>query len=254
LINYKLIVSYNGTLFLGYQRQLEARTVEGELLKVISKIFNDVKVIYGSGRTDSGVHALGQVVNFKSVKNLDLKKLSHSLNGMLPDDISVLDIEIVDLKFNSRYSAKKRVYHYLFSPLIMPTYLMGYVSKINVDCSEDFMNECSQIFLGSYDFSNFRKLGSDEKSTIRFVSHVSIKKKLILSPYEKLDNLYYYSFHIEADGFLYRMVRNCVGSLFQIFQGNNTLENLIKLRDLQDVDFNYSAAPAKGLSLVNVSY
>jgi tRNA pseudouridine38-40 synthase len=254
LINYKLIISYSGSFFLGFQQQSIGRTVEGELLNVISKIFGDVTRIVGSGRTDTGVHALGQVVNFKSKKHIDLNRLKHSLNRMLPIDLSVLNIEIVDLLFNSRHSATNRIYHYLFSPFVMPPFLDTIVSKVDINCSQIFMNKCSQIFLGTHDFSNFRKKGSDERSTIRTVSRVSVTKEFVVTPYGDIDGLYYFSFQIEANSFLYRMVRNIVGSLFQVFMGNNTVEKLIKLRDLQEVDFNYSAVPAKGLSLVKVCY
>lgn len=254
LINYKLVISYRGASFLGYQRQKVGRTVEGELVKGLSTLFNEEILITGAGRTDSGVHALGQVVNFKSIKSFDLKKMKYGLNSILTDDISVLNIEIVDSDFNSRRSAKSREYHYLFTPLVMPTFVKDVITYVNFDSSVEYMNQCSQVFLGEHDFSRFRKLGSYEKSPVRIVKMIKIEKKFILDPYGRLDGFYYYSFQIEANSFLYRMVRNCVGALFQIFQECNTIDELNKMVNIQDIGYKYSAAPSKGLCLVKVNY
>jgi len=254
LINYKCTVSYSGKHFFGFQRQSEVRTVENELLRVIKTIVRDVDKIVASGRTDTGVHALGQVINFKSETAIDLKRLKHSLNSMLPEDISVLDIEIVDDKFDSRRTALSRVYHYLFSPCVLPVYLSDIVSRIYFNPTEDTMNQVAQVFVGEHDFINFRKKGSDEKSTVRHVYDVSLEKCSLTSPYIALDDLYFYKLEIKANSFLYRMVRNCVGAMFQVLQGNYTIDDLIKLRDRQDINFKYSAAPGNGLCLVKVNY
>lgn len=254
LINYKLIISYRGDSFLGYQRQKVGRTVEGDLLVVIRTIFNEAISIVGAGRTDSGVHALGQVVNFKSNKRFNLKRLKYALNSLLTDSISILNIEIVNNDFNARKSATSRVYHYLFSPFILPTFIKDVVSYVNFDSSVEYMNQCSQVFLGEHDFSRFRKLGSNEKSSIRDVKMIKIEKKFILHPYGIMDGIYYYSLQIEANSFLYRMVRNCVGALFQIFQECNTMDELSKMVNFQDIGYKYSAAPSKGLCLVKVNY
>lgn len=253
MINYKLVISYRGDTFLGFQRQPVGRTVETELVNSISKLFNEKISITGAGRTDAGVHALGQVINFKSQKWFDLDRLKYSLNCVLTDDISVLDIEIVDDKFDARKSAKTRVYHYLYSPFVMPTFMDSIVTRVNFNSPVEYMNQCSQVFLGEHDFSRFKKLGSNEKSSVRHVKMIKVEQKHIMDPYGTFESVYY-SLQIEANSFLYRMVRNCVGALFQVFKEKNAFNELVRMVKYQEAGFNYPAAPAKGLCFVKVNY
>ena len=253
LNRYKLVIAYNGENFKGFQFQSGEKTVSSELLLGIRKIFKDVFSFSAAGRTDSGVHAQGQVIHFDSLKDISEYKAKYSLNAVLNKNIRVLSFQKVDFLFHSR-KAKSRVYYYLFSPCEdISFYMKNYITYINFLPNEKFFSDFSNLVLGYHNFVNFRKKGSNEKSTFCTIFHFSINKKQIKSLYQSCE-AYYYEVQIVAESFLYRMVRNLVGSFFEVISNRQSFSSFRDFFLGNRFDFKYHSAQAKGLCLVKVNY
>lgn len=240
--NYKLIIQYDGTEYAGWQYQKNEITIQQKIYEAIKTLTNaDVNLI-GSGRTDAGVHALGQVANFKSEKQIDLTKFLYSLNSILPKDISVLDIQEVSEEFHSRFDAKKRTYLYLITKNKSPFYdKYSYFYHGRLGC--DRFNSISKVFLGEHDFTSFCKKNSETENKICtiFNAHWKETKGMIF-------------FLIEADRFLHGMVRTIVGTLLHTYKNNldeSFIKNIIAVKDREAAG---ESVPAKGLFLYKVKY
>jgi len=156
--NYRLKIQYSGKFYAGWQIQPNVNTVQGEIVKAINIISGTTINLIGSGRTDAGVHALGQVANFQIDKELNLFRFKHSLNSLLPDDISVSEITEVPAEFHSRFDAKKRSYLYLFTKAKSPFYndfSYNYPPIFNFEIER--LNEISKLLLGEHDFTSFSR-------------------------------------------------------------------------------------------------
>ena len=158
LNNYKLIIQYDGTKYAGWQMQQNAITVQEKIVDAIAVITKEKVNLIGSGRTDTGVHAFGQVANFRTENELDLYKFSYSLNSILPNDISIIKIDKADESFHSRFDAKSRSYIYIFSQIKSPFYY-DYSYHYSPITKIDFvsLNRISKIFLGEHDFTSFSR-------------------------------------------------------------------------------------------------
>ncbi len=207
--NIKLIVEYDGTDFCGWQVQNDVRTVQGELEAALEKLTRSFIRVTSAGRTDAGVHALGQVVNFKTDSNLPVHVFTVGLNPLLPRDVKVLDSSEVDEDFNSRYSAYYRSYRYhiIKRPLAIGRQYAWYL-KDDIDILK--MQEASSLIMGIHDFESFCQAGSD-------VKHYNCDVHKVLW-HEKGDRIH---FDIIANRFLHNMVRILVGTFINI--GNGTL-------------------------------
>lgn len=254
LRNIKLVVQYKGHCFFGIQRQCNTYTVEDVLSSALRKLYcQDIKITY-SGRTDSGVHAYGQVINYKAPFEIPLSGIESFLNNRLNGQILVTHISSEDAEFNSRYTAKSREYHYLFTNGLVPLYLDEYVSKVSFIPDLNCFSSFQELFEGKHDFRNFRKTGSDEKTTVREIYKMNLHCLQHEGLYSK-DILTIYRFEISGNAFLRQMVRNIVGALFEYMKGKVDITQLARLLSCQDQRTNeFSAAPAKGLCLVNVNY
>ena len=209
MFNYKMKIQYDGTNYSGWQIQENAKTVQQVLKDTIERIAQEEVKLIGSGRTDAGVHALGQVANFLMSKNLDLFKFKYSLNSVLPSDISLVEITKVHEKFHSRFDAKKRLYIYLISKEKSPFYFRySYFHKHDLDTNE--LNNLSKSFLGEKDFTSFSKVNTEVDSKICNVFEARWRKHKNL-----------YLFYIGANRFLYGMVRAIVGTLLRAIQNEN---------------------------------
>jgi len=250
MFNYKAVIEFDGTNFLGFQIQPEGlRTVQGEIVKVLSQIFNKETNIVYAGRTDAGVHALNQVINFKCEEELDLYKFKWSLNRMFPDDISVKCIEKASDDFNSRHDAKWREYRYFvvndeYQNVFLKKYSILVCKKLDLK----LMTECTGYFLGEKDFTSFCSPEDDKKSKVRNILEFEIYKSNVFGLNEVL------VFRIKANSFLYNMVRIIVGTIIEI--GKN-------VRDISSIDLAFrkssrdlagSIAESKGLFLADVGY
>ena len=251
LTNYKLIVSFKGTSYSGFQFQVDANTVEGELLSALRSLFKKEIKLYSCGRTDKGVHADMHVSNFFVEKNYPLQSIKSALNYYLPSDIKILDVSEVPNIFNSRYSAVSRTYIYSFTNNPVPFCFHDFITSYNYVFNFNDINDLLLKCIGSHDFVNFRNVGSDEKSTIREIYNFSFFNKSI----KLLNNcnFQYYQFEITANSFLYRMVRNLVGAMIDVLRGLKSHDDFLNMLYLKS-SYNYTTAPSNGLSLVNVKY
>ena len=241
---YKFTVSYNGTEFSGFQRQGAARTVQSELESALRKLGWKEDSIIGAGRTDSGVHAAGQVVSAAMEWHQGEEKLRNAINANLPHDLAVLKVEKAAWDFSARYNALSRTYHYqvYFSPVRNP--LRDEFSwQIWPKLSLESLNQISRHFVGIHDFRAFGSPPRKNHSTVRAVFANSWKQQ---SDDEAC-------FEIEANAFLYHMVRRIVFLQVAYAKGNVTEEEIIAaVRD--GIDAKPGLAPARGLQLWQVRY
>ncbi len=235
------MIQYEGTNYAGWQIQKNATTVQEIIINAIEIIIKDKVNLIGSGRTDAGVHALGQVANFKTEDTIDVFKFQHSLNAILPKDISVLKTENVPVEFHSRFDAKRRSYIYLISKMKSPFYSnYSYYYHHKINCT--VLNELSKGLPGKKDFTSFARQNTDTKNKICNIYEAYWKERGSLV-----------FFKIEADRFLHGMVRTIVGTLLNIAKGNSTesIENIFEVKKRSAAG---EAAPAKGLFLYKVKY
>jgi tRNA pseudouridine38-40 synthase len=240
--NYSIIVEYDGTRYHGWQSQNNALAIQDILEESIQKLTEEQVRITGSGRTDAGVHARGQVANFKLKKKWNLHKLYKGLNSKLPEDIVVHQVKEMPPGFNARFDAKKRVYQYFVSPgesAIHRRYCWQVFYKLN----KMALYEISPVLIGVHDFSSFAKLEADNSSRMCEVyeSNWSEEHGFLI-------------YRIEANRFLWGMVRGIVGTMIDVARGyfsKEQFENILLARDRNQAGQN---APAQGLFLENVVY
>ena len=239
--NYKLTIQYDGTHYAGWQIQENAKSVQGTITEVLKVIqINDVNLI-GAGRTDSGVHALGQVANFNTENEIELFRFQHSLNSILPKDISIIKTEEVNKSFHSRFDAKERTYLYLISKQKSPFYFKYSIVKDNLDV--ELLNSLSDVFLGENDYTSFCKKNSEVKSKLCNVIFIRWR-----------ETKSFYLFFISADRFLHGMVRTIVGTLFNVAEKSGDEKMIRDILDKKDREAAGEAAPAKGLILYKIKY
>jgi tRNA pseudouridine38-40 synthase len=242
MFNYKLTIQYDGTNYAGWQIQQNAVSVQEIITKSIKQILQDEINLIGSGRTDTGVHALGQVANFVLNKELDLYKFKYSLNSVLPNDISITEIKLVNENFHSRFDAKKRSYIYLVTNQKSPFY-NRYAYHLNTEFDISKLIELTSVIPGKKDFTSFSKSNPDIENKVCEVFEAYWRKQKNL-----------FIFYIEANRFLYGMVRTIVGSLLKAYEKENGKEQLEEIFMLKSRNEAADAVPAKGLFLFKVKY
>jgi tRNA pseudouridine38-40 synthase len=254
LINYKVTFSYFGKDYCGFQFQPRQLTVEAKILDALAEIFKKRIKITVAGRTDTGVHAAGQVFNFRVTQEIAEENLLLGLNSHLPKDIRIKKIEKTDFGFNARRSALSREYQYLFYYNdIFPYYLDQVAVRIKFKPDESLFAKISEELLGKHDFVNFRKLGSNEASTYRTIDKFELTKVRFNDIFDNNTSYLLYKVIVRADSFVYGMVRNLVGAIWQVLKNKRTLSEFNALLNNEN-KFSYSMAPAKGLTLVKVNY
>lgn len=242
----KCIISYDGTNFSGFQYQPDQRTVAGEFEQALSKMHKgEIIRAHGSGRTDAGVHAKGQVLHFDSPHIIPQEKWKKALNSLLPDDVYVNQVEEVSDTFHARFSAKEKEYHYFVwnerEPDIFKRHFSYHVPQ---DINIDKVNEACRLLEGTHDFTTFSSAKATVKgSKVRTLYHASCKRngaELI--------------FIFRGNGFLYNMVRILVGFLLDIGQGKRKPEEIPYLLEQKDRQLAGDTVPPQGLFLWRVIY
>jgi len=264
--NIKLTIEYDGTNYAGWQVQnscqlsavsCQPKTIQETIEKAIKKIIHEKVKLIGSGRTDAGVHAFGQVVNFKTDSGMAAEKLQRALNAVLPDDISVVKTEEAGPDFHSRFSAKSKVYRYtILNRPSRPAILRGAVHFCSYPLDLKLMRKEARVLLGRHDFKSFCASGGNTKETIRTIKRITIiKLPYNLSPItHNLNEFPLILIDIEADGFLYNMVRNIVGTLIDIGRGKLAEGSMKKILLARNRRCAGPTVPAKGLCLLEVRY
>lgn len=243
--NVKLKLAYDGTGYHGWQRQKNGLTVQELLEEKISTMINGPVTVHGSGRTDAGVHALGQVCNFKHRTRLEPGHFKNGLNSMLPCDIFVLEASSAPESFHSRYSAKAKTYEYRILNTPEPDiFLRRYVWHVPCRLDPEAVRDCLAVLEGRRDFSSFQSAGSFTRDPVRNLYRAEVTTDL-----EGLLRVV-----LEADGFLRHMVRNIVGTVINAVRGGMGPGDIVKILEARDRTAAGVKAPAGGLFLVEVSY
>ena len=259
--NIKLTIEYDGTNFHGWQTQTSRlksnqsspnnkRTVQGEIEKALKILFKQNIMIHGSGRTDSGVHALGQIANFKTRSAMGEAEMLNALNANLPEDVAIHNVEEAAPQFHAQYSVKSKTYRYTIrntkTRCAQQRYFcVQFPYKLNMSK----MREESKNLIGRKDFRSFtasdpaKRKAKKSENTVRTIKKLSISKKG--------DNIL---FEIEADGFLYKMVRNIVGTLLEVGTGRLEKGCIKQILASKNRDAAGNTAKPKGLALVEVKY
>ncbi len=242
--NFKLTIAYDGTAYYGWQKQPDRITVQGTLEKVLSRVVGKEVATKGAGRTDRGVHAWAQVANFKAETYLSTTDIYRALNALLPEDIRVKKVEEVPLGFDARRDAISRTYYYFLyvGNLLMPFDRL-YKVLVNRHLSIDKMRRAAGMLLGKHDFTAFSGGGSSRKYPFCTVYAVGVDREA--------DNV---SFYIEADTFLYHMVRNIVSKLVDVGTEKISVEDFVRIIRSKDRSKGNSPFPAKGLFLWKIKY
>ena len=239
-----LTVEYDGTHYAGWQRQENAMTVQQRIEENLKKITGEDVTVKGSGRTDSGVHALGQVAHFDTNARMPAEKFAYALNVGLPEDIRVSASREADAGFHARFSAKKKHYRYVIDNADHASARFGrYRLHLHKKLDAEAMAEAAKVLEGEHDFSAFKAVECTLENTVR---------TLYLSQVTREQNLIYYD--VIGSGFLYNMVRIIAGTLIEIGKGKLQAEQMRAILESKDRSNAGPTAPAKGLTLVEVEY
>ena len=251
--NIRLTISYLGTGYHGWQRQHEAITVQGVLEGAIEKILGEKISLLASGRTDAGVHALGQVAGFRTCSKIPIDGLKRGLNAILPDDISILHAEEAPEQWHPIGSVKSKIYRYeiITSPVKLPLF-KDRAWLIKYPLNIDGMKAAAEILLGTHDFSCFRASGSSASHSVRTIFHIHIESRPIKEyPEQEITMV---TITVEADGFLRYMVRNISGLLVDVGLQRRSTTEVSSILESRDRRMSSPTAPACGLYLVRVIY
>jgi tRNA pseudouridine38-40 synthase len=249
-MNFKLLIQYDGTDFHGWQVQENLRTVQGELEKVIGKIENrEVKVI-GSGRTDAGVHAEGQVANVHLKRLFTPDKLRAAINGNCGRDLRILKVETVSDEFHSRFSAKLKTYVYrVVNAPVMSPFWLRFAHHEPRFLNIDKMSEAAKLFLGEHDWTAFSAARSDVENRVRTVTDFVIN-----SYWDDCAGAPVIEFRISSHGFLRYMVRSIVGTMLEVGRGEKDSDTILAAIESGTRKLAGQTAPASGLTLLKVEY
>jgi len=241
--NFSLTIEYDGTDFVGWQRQTNGRSVQEEIERALQQVTQTAVTVIGAGRTDAGVHARGQVANFKSSSPLAPNDYYRALNGLLPADIAVTAVAEVSDDFSARYSARGRCYRYII--VRRPSALMRrYSWQLAYDFDAASMQRAADVLLSIDDFQSFCKVGAE-------VSHY---RCIVEEAVWREEGGGHLVFTITANRFLHGMVRALVGTMVNVGRGFTTMEEFTEIIHARDRRRSGQAAPAKGLCLERVIY
>lgn len=242
--NIKLTIEYDGKEFNGWQKQPNKLNIQGEIERAIYNITKEEVDLIGSGRTDAGVHALGQVANFKTNSQISIEKLPLAINSQLKNSIVIKEAEEVNERFHSRYNAKRKTYRYIINNSKCGTAIyrnLEYSYPFKLDAEK--MKQASKYFEGEHDFKAFKSSGTSSKNSVR-----TIYKAIVKQEGEKI------IIELTGNGFLYNMVRIISGTLLDVGLGKIQPEEIPEMIESKDRQRAGKTLPAHGLYLVEVKY
>ena len=243
--NIKLTIEYDGKEFNGWQKQPNKLNIQGTIEKVISDITKEEIELIGSGRTDAGVHALGQVANFKTNSNIPIDKFAIAINSRLKKSIVIKKAEEVPDRFHSRYNCKQKTYRYVINNSETGSAIyrnLEYNIKMPLDVNK--MQEAANYFVGEHDFAGFKASGTSSKSSVRTIYKAEV--------FEMPNNRIY--IELTGNGFLYNMVRIIAGTLVDVGIGKIKPEDIKKIIESKDRSLAGKTLQPNGLYLVSVKY
>lgn len=248
-MRYKIILAYDGTNFAGFQMQPNQRTVEGVLKRIVNKIAKNPTPeisVYGSGRTDAGVHALGQVVHFDLSIEMSERSMLHALNSQLPLDMQVKKVEIVDETFHARFTTHGKKYQYRMAlGQFVDPFKRNYTGHWKFPINIGLIQKAIKDLEGTHDFSSFVASGSTVKDHVRTIYEAKVWED------KKQDEIV---FEFYGNGFLYNMVRIMVAVLVEIGSKRRPADDIPRLFEVKDRNQARGTAPASGLYLKEVDY
>lgn len=242
--NIKLTIEYDGKCYNGWQKQPNKLNIQGEIERAIYNITKEEVDLIGSGRTDAGVHALGQVANFKTNSQISIEKLPLAINSQLKNSIVIKEAEEVNERFHSRYNAKRKTYRYIINNSKCGTTIyrnLEYSYPFKLDAEK--MKQASKYFEGEHDFKAFKSSGTSSKNSVR-----TIYKAIVKQEGEKI------IIELTGNGFLYNMVRIISGTLLDVGLGKIQPEEIPEMIESKDRQRAGKTLPAHGLYLVEVKY
>jgi tRNA pseudouridine38-40 synthase len=243
--NIKLLIEYDGANYQGWQVQPKGSTIQGMIEEKLTLLTGETIHLIGSGRTDAGVHALGQIAHFKTRSKLDVRSIQRALNSLLPPDIGIQRAEEVEEGFHARKHSQSKVYEYqILNRNLRSVFHRGHAWHIPQELDLGEMKRATQRLMGEHDFSSFRSVGSPTRTAVRRVIRAEWRKSRggLLR------------FEIEANGFLKQMVRAIIGTLVEVGKGKISSEEFQRILDSKDRKSAGPTAPAHGLFLKEVKY
>lgn len=243
--NYKITLQYEGTKYSGWQTQGNTtNTIQGKLESILEKMVGEAVEVFGSGRTDAGAHARGQVANFKVKTDKKTKEILEYLNEYLPRDISVTHIEEVPMQFHSRLSAKEKTYVYrIWNSTVPNVFDRREVYECPQKLNIEKMQEAASHLVGEHDFKSFCANKRMKKATVRIIYQIEIKKLG--------DEI---QFILRGNGFLYNMVRIIVGTLMDVGEEKRRPDEILNILEAKKREAAGGAMPAQGLTLLKVEF
>ncbi len=258
--NLKLIVSYDGSEFYGWQVQPDLVTVQGTLALAIGRITGEKVLPQGSGRTDAGVHALAQVVTFVTESSVPSANFLRALNDILPASVRVMEVTEMPAEFHARHSALAKTYHYrIYRGSICPPFLARYVWHYPYSLDEDAMNLSAELVVGEHDFTSFAAVdperdrespGHEPQNEER--KPASNVRTIFSSAWQRSGDEFIYT--VRGSGFLHHMVRNLVGTFILVGKATLQTEDVTRILEARNRSAAGPTAPAGGLYLVEVEY
>ena len=241
----KLTIAYDGTRFVGWQRQAEGESIQGLLEQVLARFEGAPVTVHGAGRTDAGVHALGQAASVSVAFDHDVRTLARALNAQLPEDVRVLDVSEAPPGFHARFSATAKTYRYqIRAGVVAPPFDRAFVWQLPEALDVGAMDRAARVLLGTHDFSAFQSAGSDTRDAVRTLTRSEV------APGD--GGLVRYE--VSGNGFLRHMVRAIVGTLVEVGRGRWSAADVAGILAGADRGVAGATAPAHGLVLVRVDY
>lgn len=247
MIRYKVVIAYDGTDFSGFQRQPHVRTVQEEIEKTLLRINSGRAVaVHGAGRTDAGVHAYAQVIHFDLPEERDVEKLRFALDTQCPEDISVVSVEQVSMDFHARYTKHRKTYEFLVdtgrpkNPM-MRQYATAYPYPLKLE----WMQEAIKYLVGTHDFTGFTATGTSVEDKVRTIERATVEVDAKTG---------FLVFTFTGNGFLYKQVRNMVGTLLKIGNGRMPVSQIQTILNKKDRSLAGPTAAGNGLYLKEIVY